>query len=52
VILSILIPAVLITQTLASRGIVEDVRGSIAQKNFAQAERRIAEYRKQRGVTP
>jgi thiol-disulfide isomerase/thioredoxin len=49
---SILIPAVLITQTLASGGVIEDVRSSITQKDFTQAERRIAEYRKQLGVTP
>ena len=51
-ILNILIPVALVTQTIASRGVIEDVRSSIAQKDFAQAGRHIAEYREQRGVTP
>ena len=42
----------LILDSIASAGIIEDVRISLMQNNFAAAESELNSYRSQRGVTP
>src|SRR5579859_6253042 len=42
----------LLLSASAWAGIVEDVRGALAQNNFSSAESQLNSYRAQQGVTP
>jgi thiol-disulfide isomerase/thioredoxin len=46
-----LLPCILLLGTSAFAGIVDDVRGALAQNNFAAAESELKTYKGQRGVT-
>src|SRR5437763_1105740 len=43
---------ILLLSSLASGGIIEDIRGAIAQNNFSAASSELQAYRTQHGVDP
>jgi len=47
-----LLSIMLVISTGAFAGIVDDVRGAIAQNNFSAAESQLSSYKAQRGISP